>query len=185
MRKLLCIFLSLASALFAQEAHMVVEAYSGKVLSAQNSTAKRPVASLTKMATAIVAVDWATATNTDIATQMIRVPDIVLQLNSPSTIKLAPGDSLTLRDAPTYTRRTETQPVKLKAEGFIPGGKITTTEQRPFIGRLMPKLPPGVRVGRTQVRLARNALGDAWLVPIEALVRLLGGAPAVEPVLAR
>ena len=78
---------------------MVVEAYSGKVLSAQNSTAKRPVASLTKMATAIVAVDWATATNTDIATQMIRVPDIVLQLNSPSAIKLAPGDSLTLRDA--------------------------------------------------------------------------------------
>ncbi|MCK9494777.1 MAG: transcription-repair coupling factor [Dehalococcoidia bacterium] len=61
---------------------------------------------------------------------------------------------------------------------------ITTTEQRPFIGRLMPKLPPGVRVGRTQVRLARNALGDAWLVPIEALVRLLGGAPAAEPVLA-
>ncbi|MCA9850876.1 MAG: transcription-repair coupling factor, partial [Dehalococcoidia bacterium] len=54
---------------------------------------------------------------------------------------------------------------------------ITSSETRPFAGRLMPKLPPGVRVGRTQIRLARGQLGDSWLVPIEALVRLLGGAP--------
>lgn len=99
MRKLLFVFLSLAVGLHAQEAHMVVEAYSGKVLSAENSTVKRPVASLTKMATAIVAVDWATATGTDLATHMIRVPDIVLQLNTTSPLELAPGDTLTLRDA--------------------------------------------------------------------------------------
>lgn len=54
---------------------------------------------------------------------------------------------------------------------------ITSTQERPFAGRLMPKLPPGVRVGRTQVRLSRNALGESWLIPIEALVRLLSGAP--------
>jgi D-alanyl-D-alanine carboxypeptidase (penicillin-binding protein 5/6) len=99
MRKLLFVFLALAAALQAQEAHIVVEAYSGKVLSAENSTAKRPVASLTKMATAIVAVDWATATETDIATHLIRVPDIVLQIPTTSPLKLAPGDTLTLRDA--------------------------------------------------------------------------------------
>lgn len=99
MRKLLPILIALTSALSAQEAHMVVEAYSGKVLSAENSTVKRPVASLTKMATAIVAVDWANATGTDLATEIIRVPDIVLQLNTTSPLKLAPGDTLTLRDA--------------------------------------------------------------------------------------
>lgn len=99
MRKLLSIFLALAATLHAQEAHMVVEAYSGKVLSAENSTVKRPVASLTKMATAIVAVDWATATGTELAQEMIRVPDIVLQLPTTSPIKLAPGDMLSLRDA--------------------------------------------------------------------------------------
>ena len=102
MRKFLALFLaafSTLSTLSAQEAHMVVEAYSGKVLSAQNSTVKRPVASLTKMATAIVAIDWANATGTDIATQMIRVPEIVLQLNTTSPLNLAPGDTLTLRDA--------------------------------------------------------------------------------------
>lgn len=78
---------------------MVVEAYSGKVLSAENSTQKRPVASLTKLATAIVAIDWATATGTDIGTYMIRVPGFATQIGTPSPINLAPGDSITLRDA--------------------------------------------------------------------------------------
>lgn len=99
MRKLIFIFIAMASPLVAQEAHMVVEAYSGKVLSAANSTQKRPVASLTKMATAIVAVDWATATGTDMSTQIIRVPGIVAQLGMPSPVGLAAGDSLTLRNA--------------------------------------------------------------------------------------
>ena len=99
MRKLVLLFLAFVTGIQAQEAHIAVEAYSGKVLSAENSTVKRPVASLTKMATAIVAVDWANATETDIATHLIRVPDIVLQLPTPSNLKLAPGDTLTLRDA--------------------------------------------------------------------------------------
>ncbi|MFM2199364.1 MAG: hypothetical protein RLZZ505_2796 [Verrucomicrobiota bacterium] len=99
MRKLLLVFLALATGLQAQEAHIVVEAYSGKVLSAENSTVKRPVASLTKMATAIVAVDWATATGIELSKEMIRVPEIVLHLNTTSPIKLAPGDTLSLRDA--------------------------------------------------------------------------------------
>jgi len=99
MRKLILFTIALCTPLVAQEAHMVVEAYSGKVLSADNSTRKRPVASLTKMATAIVAIDWATATNTDISTYMIRVPAFVTQLGVTSPLQLAPGDSLTLRDA--------------------------------------------------------------------------------------
>ena len=99
MSKLITVFLCLAATLHAQESHIVVEAYSGKVISAANSTVKRPVASLTKMATAIVAVDWVTATETDIATHVIQVPEIALQLSTPSPLKLAPGDTLTLRDA--------------------------------------------------------------------------------------
>ena len=46
---------------------MVIEAYSGKVLVASNASAKRPIASLTKIATGAVAVDWATATGADSA----------------------------------------------------------------------------------------------------------------------
>lgn len=99
MHKLIVIIFSLASLLHAQETHMVVEAYSGKVLSASGSTIRRPVASLTKMATAIVAVDWAAATQTDLGKEIIRVPEIASLLGNSSPLGLRIGDSLTLRDA--------------------------------------------------------------------------------------
>ncbi|WP_411826144.1 D-alanyl-D-alanine carboxypeptidase family protein [Luteolibacter sp. AS25] len=99
MQKILILLLAMTLSLTAQEAHMVVEAYSGKVLSAQNSTEKRPVASLTKITTAVVAIDWVNASGADFATHLVKVPEIVTQVPTPSSINLAPGDILTLRDA--------------------------------------------------------------------------------------
>lgn len=99
MRKLLALLFVLSPMLQAQETHMVVEAYSGKVLSASGASTKRPVASLTKIATAIVTVDWASATQTDLGTQIIRVPEIATQLGNATTVGLRVGDTMTLRDA--------------------------------------------------------------------------------------
>ena len=81
------------------EAVMVVEAYSGKVLVASNSSVKRPVASLTKIATACVVVDWAAATNTDLAQTLLTVPQTATLLGGPNPLNLLPGDQMTLRDA--------------------------------------------------------------------------------------
>ncbi len=78
---------------------MVVEAHSGKVLAAANSGVQRPVASLTKIATAIVAVDWADASGTDPNKTMIAVPSVAAMLGGPNPMALQPGDRLTLRDA--------------------------------------------------------------------------------------
>ncbi len=83
----------------APESVMVVEAYSGKILIAANASAKRPIASLTKIATAIVTVDWATATNTDLGTATITVPETITLVGGPNPMNLQPGDKLTLRDA--------------------------------------------------------------------------------------
>lgn len=100
MRTFILILFSLSSLLFAQESHMVVEAYSGKVLSASGAGTKRPVASLTKIATAIVAVDWATATQTDLATEIITVPPAATAtLGNASMVGLQAGDTMTMRDA--------------------------------------------------------------------------------------
>lgn len=82
----------------ASESIMVVEAHSGKVLIATNAGAKRPVASLTKVATATVAVDWATATNTDLGT-LITVPPTITLVGGPNPMNLQPGDQMSLRDA--------------------------------------------------------------------------------------
>jgi D-alanyl-D-alanine carboxypeptidase (penicillin-binding protein 5/6) len=83
----------------SSESVMVVEAYSGKVLIAANSAVKRPVASLTKMAAAVVAVDWAIATESDISQLIITAPQTVTLVGGPNPMNLQPGDSLTLRDA--------------------------------------------------------------------------------------
>lgn len=78
---------------------MVMEAFSGKVLIASNPSEKRPVASLTKIATGAVAVDWASATGNDIAKLMITVPQTITLVGGPNPMNLQPGDQLTLRDA--------------------------------------------------------------------------------------
>jgi D-alanyl-D-alanine carboxypeptidase (penicillin-binding protein 5/6) len=81
------------------ECVMVVEAYSGKILLATNAAVKRPVASLTKLATAIVAVDWATATEADISQLVITAPQTITLVGGANPMNLQPGDTLTLRDA--------------------------------------------------------------------------------------
>jgi len=81
------------------ESVMVMEAYSGKILIATNSSVRRPVASLTKLATAVVAVDWASATEADISQRIITAPPTVALVGGPNPMNLQPGDTLTLRDA--------------------------------------------------------------------------------------
>ena len=81
------------------ESVMVVESYSGKILVASNAAAKRPIASLTKIATGAVTVDWATATDTDLGTAVITVPQTVTLVGGPNPMNLQPGDQLTMRDA--------------------------------------------------------------------------------------
>ena len=83
----------------AQESVMVVEAYSGKVLIASNATVRRSIASLTKIATGTVAVDWATATGADIVTLRITVPQTITLVGGPNPMNLQPGDRITMRDA--------------------------------------------------------------------------------------
>ncbi|WP_367873292.1 D-alanyl-D-alanine carboxypeptidase family protein [Luteolibacter sp. Populi] len=81
------------------EAYMVVEAHSGKVLMASNSTVQRPVASLTKIATAVIAVDWADATGADLSQVMAAVPPSALAIGGANPLALQPGDRMSLRDA--------------------------------------------------------------------------------------
>lgn len=87
--------------LSAQESEsvMVVETYSGKILVASNATAKRPISSLTMIATGAVTADWATATGSDPGTVMITAPQTVAMVGGPNPMNLQPGDQLTLRDA--------------------------------------------------------------------------------------
>jgi D-alanyl-D-alanine carboxypeptidase (penicillin-binding protein 5/6) len=82
----------------AQESVFVVEAHSGRVLITAESGKKRPVASLTKMATAIVVLDWAKVTGTDLGLETL-VPSSAGVLGGANPMGLRPGDRITLRNA--------------------------------------------------------------------------------------
>ena len=71
----------------------------------------------------------------------------------------------------------------------VEGGSVVVAaaEDRPFAARRLPALPAGVAAGRTQLRMARDRLGDDWLAAVEALLLLLAGGgeeaspPAAAP----
>ena len=78
--------------------HIVVDFTERKILSSSNADKKRPVASLTKVATAAVVLDWLEKHSQNQATTMV-VPNSVAVLGGANPIGLAPGDVITVRDA--------------------------------------------------------------------------------------
>jgi D-alanyl-D-alanine carboxypeptidase (penicillin-binding protein 5/6) len=80
------------------KAYIVFDTHAGKILLAQNAGLKLPVASLTKIATACVALDWAERTGVNLSRQMAVVPPSAATL-TPNPFNFAPGDTISLRDA--------------------------------------------------------------------------------------
>ena len=81
-----------------KESWFVVEAHSGRVLIAQGATERKPVASLTKVATALVVLDWVEVTKTDLGSPMVVPPSAAL-LGGANPMGLRPGDQITVRNA--------------------------------------------------------------------------------------
>lgn len=85
------------SALQAQSAVLVVDAFNKKVHVAGNADSKRPVGGLAKIATAMVTLDWAEASKVGVGV-LATVPAYAFQISDAGTIGLQPGDQATLRD---------------------------------------------------------------------------------------
>jgi len=83
----------------APESVIVVEAHSGRVLVAAESRRKRPVASLAKIATGVVALDWAKAAGVEPERVPVVVPAQAVAIGGPNPMSLQPGDRMNLRDA--------------------------------------------------------------------------------------
>ena len=75
---------------------IAVDAYSKKIHAQGNSVAVRPVAELATIATAIVALDWASANKS--LGQMVVMDPAALQAGAGSVLGFQPGDSVSVRD---------------------------------------------------------------------------------------
>ena len=79
-------------------AWVIADSTTGVVLDSVNATRQVQIGSITKIATAMVVLDWAKAQGENLS-QLATVPETVSALNSPNSIGLQPGDSISLRDA--------------------------------------------------------------------------------------
>ena len=81
----------------AAESYIIVDDETGHILDSSGANEKRQIASLTKIAAAMVALDWATATNSSMATE-VEVPAAIAGIGGENPCGLQPGDRVSLRD---------------------------------------------------------------------------------------
>jgi len=96
---LLCFFAAArTSPLHAQSrAYVISDSTTGFILEQSGATKKLPVASLTKIATAMVVFDWAEQSKADLS-QLATIPDFAAQLGSGQGVGFQSGDQSSLRD---------------------------------------------------------------------------------------
>ena len=90
---------SLLAPLCAQAAgsYIIVDDETGHILDSSDANEKRQIASLTKIATAMVVYDWAAATNSSLAAE-VEVPAAIAAVGGVNPCGLQPGDRVSLRD---------------------------------------------------------------------------------------
>lgn len=78
--------------------YIVVDYTYRKILAENNADLKVPIASLTKIATVMVALDWLTVSRGD-QNQMMRVPLSAAVIGGANPVGMVPGDQISVRDA--------------------------------------------------------------------------------------
>jgi D-alanyl-D-alanine carboxypeptidase (penicillin-binding protein 5/6) len=90
-------FVTGGTALQAQSAVLVVDAFNKKVHVAADAQSKRPVGGMAKIATAMVTLDWAEASKVGVGV-LATVPAYAFQISDAGSLGLQPGDQVTVRD---------------------------------------------------------------------------------------
>lgn len=93
----LALFFGATARLRAAEASVTIDAKTGYILDKLQPDKKRQVGSLTKIATAMVVIDWAAKENGDLA-QVAVIPEAAFAGTNENNIGFQPGDTVTLRD---------------------------------------------------------------------------------------
>jgi len=93
----LALFSGAPRALHGAEATITVDAKTGLILDKLQPDKKRQVGSLTKIATAMVVLDWAAKESGDLG-QVAVIPEAAFAGTSENNVGFQPGDTVTLRD---------------------------------------------------------------------------------------
>ncbi len=89
-------FAASTRAVRAAEAYIIIDSQTGYVLDEKNSRQKRQIGSVTKIATAMVVLDWAAKREGEL-NQVVAIPPQAF-VGSENNIGFQPGDAITVRD---------------------------------------------------------------------------------------
>ena len=126
----------------AAQAFIIVDAKTGHVLQESNSRQKRQVGSLTKVATAMVVLDWAEHRGGDLG-QMATIPPEAFTGIAENIIGFQPGDTVELRDllyaalvqSDNVAAYTLAHHVGMALQGIVPAGRGGTPVST-FVGQM-------------------------------------------------
>lgn len=118
---------------FAAQAFVIVDAQTGFVLQEHESKQKRQIGSLTKIATAMVVLDWAEHKGGDL-NQSVMIPPSAFAGTLENKIGFQPGDDIALRDllyaalvqSDNIAAYTLASYVGSKIQGPVPAGQKST-----------------------------------------------------------
>ncbi len=140
--------------LHAARAYVIVDSQTGFVLDEQKSREKLQVGSLTKIATAMVVLDWAEKHSGDL-NQMATIPPEAFVGTGENLIGFQPGDTITLRDllyaalvqSDNIAAYTLANHVGIALQSIVPSSG-STTPVAVFVGQ-MNALAKALRMERT------------------------------------
>ena len=130
----LAVLIASVPAAFAQNsvaAYSVIDATTGHVLSARDDDKKLQIGSLTKIATAMVVLDWAEASHKDLA-QYATVPAQASAIGGANPV-LQPGDRATVRDLLYAALMQSDDTAALTLEYYVGQSLPRTAEMTPEI----------------------------------------------------
>ena len=136
--------------------YIVVDAYSGHVALAHGANVRRPIASLTKVATAVAVLEYLQQSGTD-AGEMMTVPPQVTLLGGPGPAVLQPGDQLSIRDG-LYAAMISSDNYAAETLAAHVGGRMTGGMGNPMSAFLRQMNAAGTRAGLRDTTFA-NAHG--------------------------
>jgi D-alanyl-D-alanine carboxypeptidase (penicillin-binding protein 5/6) len=107
---------------YAAAAYILADHTSGYVLESYKGDQKRQIASLTKIATAKVVLDWAASTGTDLS-QLIAIPPQAIRPYGTNPIGLQPDDQVSYRDL-IYSAMMESDGTAAQALAYTVGASL-------------------------------------------------------------
>jgi len=117
----MAVYLSAAlcfSSVATAQSVVAVDVYNKKIHVERGASVKRPVGGLTKVATALVALDWAEVTKVPLNT-LATISPSSLQIAGLNSMNLQPGDQVTLRDLIYSTMMTSDNVAATTLAAFV------------------------------------------------------------------